>query len=141
MIRIEARFTKRNTFSSCRQIVYFFIYNGCIRKLWKSGEEESPISFEVISINKKWKISDEKIDASYELKLNVEDFLSKEMTKDFNGVMKKLQEAKSDGIGFGRQVRAFHPALWEKGDWQDTFSELPINVKVKVKITRTGVLN
>ena len=79
-----------------------------------------------LSIHKKWKISDDKIDAYYELKLSVEEFphdslekkkvlkeveefLSKEMTKEFNEVIKKLQEAKSDGIGFGRTVRAFHP--------------------------------
>ena len=72
----------------------------------------------------------------------MEKFLSKEMTKEFNEVIKKLQEAKSDGVGFGRTVRAFHPALWNKGDWQDTFSETcQLTVKVKAKITRTGILN
>ena len=71
----------------------------------------------------------------------VEKFLSKELTKDFNKVVKKMQEAKSDAVGFGRTVRAFHPKLWEKGDWNDTFSELPINVKVKAEIIRTGILN
>ena len=126
--------------------------------LWKSGEEESPITVEVISIRKKWDITKDKIDASYEVKLSVEEFphdsldkkktikelekfLSKEMTKEFNEVVKKLQEAKSDGVGFGRPVRAFHRDLWDRGDWHDTFADLPINVKVKTKITRTGILN
>ena len=44
----------------------------------------------------------------------VEKFLSKELTKDFNEVIKKLQEAKSDPVGFGRSVRAFHPQLMEQ---------------------------
>lgn len=126
--------------------------------MWKSGKAESPLTVEVIRINKDWEISDNKIDATYELKISVEefphdsldekktikeveDFLSKELTKDFTKVIKKLQAAKSDAIGFGRPVRAFHPALWEKGDWNDTFSELPISVKVKTKILRTGILN
>ena len=126
--------------------------------LWKNGEEESPLTVEVISIRKKWDITKDKIDASYEVKLSVEEFphdsldkkktikelekfLSKEMTKEFNEVVKKLQEAKSDGVGFGRTVRAFHQDLWDQGDWHDTFADLPINVKVKAKITRTGILN
>jgi len=126
--------------------------------IWKSGKVESPLAVEVISIHKDWDISDNKIDATYELKLTVEefphdsldekktvkeveDFLSKELTKDFTKVIKKLQAAKSDAIGFGRPVRAFHPALWEKGDWENTFSELPISVKVKAEILRTGILN
>lgn len=126
--------------------------------LWKSGGEESPLSINVLSLKKDWDISDDKIDASYTLNLSVEefphdsldtkktlteveDFLSKEITKDFTNVIKKLQEAKSDAVGFGRPVRAFHPKLWGKGEWTDTFSELPINVKVKAKVMRSGILN
>jgi len=126
--------------------------------VWKSGKVESPLTVDVISIHKDWDISDHGISANYKLKLNVEefsqdnldekktikeveDFLSKEITKDFNKVIKKLQEAKSDAVGFGRPVRAFHPKLWGKGEWNDTFSKLPINVKVKTEILRTGILN
>ena len=71
----------------------------------------------------------------------LEEHLSKELTKDFNGVIKKLQASKSDIVGFGRTVRAFHPHLWKKGKWSDTFSELDIQAKVEVEITRTGILN
>ena len=125
---------------------------------WKSEGEESPLSINVLSIKKDWEISNEKIDTSYTIKLSVEefphdklynekmikeldDFLSKELTKDLTSVIKKMQAAKSDAVGFGRPVRAFHPELWGKGDWLDTFSELPINVKVEAKVTRTGILN
>ncbi|WP_243208205.1 MULTISPECIES: Ger(x)C family spore germination C-terminal domain-containing protein [unclassified Paenibacillus] len=33
-----------------------------------------------------------------------------------------------------------YPAYWDqvKENWQDTFSEIPINVKAKVQIERTG---
>lgn len=125
---------------------------------WKSGESESPLTIEIIKVRKKWKVTKEKIDASYTINLSVEEFphdsldeqktvkelekfLSKEMTKEFNEVVKKMQNAKSDGVGFGRTVRAFHRDLWDQGKWHDTFAELPINVKVKVNMKRTGILN
>jgi len=126
--------------------------------LWKEGAKESPLSINIMTIKKDWKISDNQIDASYKMKVSVEefphdslnkkkttkeveDFLSKELTKDFMEVVKKLQEAKSDAVGFGQPVRAFHPKLWKQGEWADTFSTLPIQVKVKVEIMRSGILN
>ncbi|WP_318614477.1 Ger(x)C family spore germination protein [Sporosarcina sp. YIM B06819] len=126
--------------------------------LWKEGAQESPLSINIMAIKKDWKISDNQINASYKLKVSVEefphdslnkkktkkdveDFISKELTKNFTAVVKKLQEAKSDAVGFGQPVRAFHPKLWERGDWGDTFSEIPIQVKVKVEMMRTGILN
>ena len=42
--------------------------------MWKSGEKESPLTVEVVSIHKKWKISDDKIDATYKMKFTVEEF-------------------------------------------------------------------
>ena len=126
--------------------------------LWKEGTKESPLSVNVMKIKKDWKISANQIDASYEMKISVEefphdslnkkktqkeveDFLSKELTKNFTDVVKKMQKAKSDAVGFGQPVRAFHPKLWKQGEWADTFSELPIQIKVKVKMMRSGILN
>jgi spore germination protein KC len=130
----------------------FFTY------LWKKDDKTYPITIELAAYKKKWDIQDSQIDATYKMKFavdefahdhmdeektrkEVEKFLSKELTKDFNKVIKKLQEAKSDAVGFGRPVRAFHSHLWNKGKWQDTFSEIKINVKVEAEITRTGILN
>ena len=126
--------------------------------MWEKDDKSYPITVILTSYKRKWDIQDSKIDATYKMKLNVDEFahdhldedktrtevekfLSKELTKDFNKVIKKLQEAKSDAVGFGRTVRAFHPHLWDKGKWQDTFSELDINIKVEAEITRTGILN
>ncbi|MCM3637570.1 Ger(x)C family spore germination protein [Sporosarcina luteola] len=125
---------------------------------WEKEGKKYPVTVGLVKYNKKWNIKDSKINAAYKMKVQVnefannhldeekkrkelEGFLSKELTNDFNEVIKKLQEAKSDPVGFGRTVRAFHPHLWKKGKWQDTFSELDINVKVEVEITRTGILN
>ncbi|NYF24721.1 Ger(x)C family spore germination protein [Sporosarcina sp. JAI121] len=126
--------------------------------IWKKEGEPYPLTVELARYKKKWDIQDGKINATYKMKFNIEEFpydhldneknrkeiegfLSKELTKDFNKVTKKLQEAKSDAVGFGRSVRAFHPRLWNKGNWHDTFSELEINVKVEAEISRTGILN
>ena len=125
---------------------------------WEKDGKSYPITVVLGRYKKKWEFSDSKIDATYNMKLAVEEFpydhldedktrkeleefLSTELTKDFNEMIKKIQEAKSDVIGFGRTARAFHPTLWNKGKWQDTFSEIPINVKVQAEITRTGILN
>lgn len=125
---------------------------------WEKEDKTYPVTVELGRYNKKWDIEDGKIIATYKMKFAVnefaynhlderktrnelEEFLSKELTKDFNEVIKKLQEAKSDPVGFGRHIRAFHPQVWDKGKWQDTFSNLEINVKVEAEITRTGILN
>ncbi|MEK3934522.1 Ger(x)C family spore germination protein [Sporosarcina sp. FSL W7-1349] len=124
--------------------------------MWKKGEKESPITIDVVKIKRKWKITTDKIDAFYTLEVSLEEFphdqlnkkgtiddlekfLTKEVSKEFNDVIAKTQEVKSDIVGFGRHVHAFHTELWKKGDWQETYAALPIQMKVKVKVTRTGI--
>ena len=126
--------------------------------MWEKDGKSYPITAEPVNNKRKWDIQNSKIDATYKMNFNIEEFannhldedktreeleefLSKKLTEDFNKVIKKMQEAKSDVVGFGRTVRAFHPDLWKKGKWQDTFSELDIKIKVEAKIKRTGILN
>lgn len=126
--------------------------------MWEKDGKSYPITVGLASYKRKWDVKDNKIEATYKMKFGVEEFapdhldedktrkelekfLSKELSKDFNKVIKKLQAAKSDAVGFGRTARAFHPNLWDKGKWSDTFSELEIDVKVEAEITRTGILN
>jgi spore germination protein KC len=45
-----------------------------------------------------------------------------------------------DPLGIGRRVRAFHPVVWEKDDWNETFSEIEIKPDITVEVTRTGIL-
>ncbi|AUO05799.1 MULTISPECIES: Ger(x)C family spore germination C-terminal domain-containing protein [Paenibacillus] len=55
--------------------------------------------------------------------------------------LSKLQkEMKADVAGFGSKVKVNYPAYWDrvKDNWQDTFSEIPIDVRVEVQIERTG---
>ncbi len=66
-------------------------------------------------------------------------FLSEKVEEDMNEMMKKLQKAKSDAIGVGRVVRAYHPRLYQE-DWSEHFSTLNITVNVEVEIVKTGIL-
>ena len=123
---------------------------------WK--QKDSPITIEITNVNRKMEISNERIDVNYVIDISVEEFpkndlykkevrretekfLSAEIKKDFEKIIQKTQEAKSDIIGFGRKVHAFHPELWKRGDWQETYSTLPIEVDVKVKMKRTSIID
>ena len=69
----------------------------------------------------------------------MQQFFSEKIEKDMNEVMEKLQKAKSDAIGLGRIVRAFHPNLY-KDNWSEHFSTLTIPIEVEVEIVKTGIL-
>lgn len=124
---------------------------------WKKDGEKYPFVVEVVSKKDKTIIDQKTIRHNIEIKVAVEEFphdnlgkrnkvdelnkfLSQEITKDFQEVIGILQEAKSDAVGYGKTVRAFHPDLWARGEWQETFSTMDIDVNVKVKIVRTGLL-
>ncbi|WP_432358858.1 Ger(x)C family spore germination protein [Sporosarcina sp. UB5] len=123
---------------------------------WK--QKNGPITIQVINVNRKMKISNERIDVQYvisfsveefpennlykkEIRREAENFLADEIKKDFEDIIKKTQEAKSDILGFGRKVHAFHPELWKRGDWQETYASIPIELDVKVKMKRTSILD
>lgn len=73
------------------------------------------------------------------VRTELQQFLSEKIEKDMNDVMEKLQKAKSDAIGLGRIVRAYHPELYKEA-WSEHFSTLHIPVKVEVEIVKTGIL-
>lgn len=125
---------------------------------WQKEGKRYPITVEYSAVKRKWEITEDKIKAIYKFKFSIEEFaygksdknevieevesfLSKALTKDAQTVIHKLQDAKSDAVGFGQHVRAFHPNLWGKGKWQETFSEMAIEMDIKAEIVRTGILN
>lgn len=123
--------------------------------------EGIPVSIEVRRVHKKWDFShlerSGKVSMSYDLIIDVQEFsadhleddkkrnelekyLSKRLKEDTLEMIEILQQTKSDPLGIGRRVRAFHPKVWEKGKWGDLFSELTIDIKYDVQIKRTGIL-
>lgn len=124
---------------------------------WEEGGKKYPLVVEYVSKKEERKIQGRRIQHQIELKVSVEEFphdhlsdqkiinelnafLSDKITADFQNMIHILQEAKSDAVGYGKTVRAFHPDLWARGEWQETFSTMEIDVNVKVKIVRTGLL-
>ncbi|MBA2174659.1 Ger(x)C family spore germination protein [Halobacillus locisalis] len=66
--------------------------------------------------------------------------LSEEVTKDAEKIVAKMQEANSDIWGIGRQVKAYHPEVYKKLKWSETFPEIDITPKVKVEIVQHGII-
>lgn len=121
--------------------------------------KKTPIQIELISSKQKVEITGEKVDLKVRMEVEVEEFaeaavyenvvqmdeLGKQLAKlvqaDIEKLTQKLQESKSDALGLGRKVRAFHPELWNKGDWTETFASLEINTQVELTVERTGLLD
>ena len=57
-------------------------------------------------------------------------------------VIKKLQGWGADVIDLGETLRAYRPRLWEsiKGSWREIYRKAPVEVEVKVRIARDGIL-
>lgn len=127
----------------------------------KTGE---PIIYEVISMKSKIKPHVDGNNISFNIKIESEgriaehwvvsektietDFLKKvekaveeEVEHLVENVLDKIQhEYKTDVAGFGNQLRIKYPHLWKtvKKDWDQTFSEVPIQYEVKITIKDYG---
>jgi spore germination protein KC len=66
---------------------------------------------------------------------------SDETKKEVMAAVKIAQKEKSDIFGFGEAVSREHPKAWEKlkKEWNDTFSEVHVDVKVDAYIRRPGM--
>lgn len=68
--------------------------------------------------------------------------LIQDKTRDYciKAIQKVQKEYKSDIFGFGEVIHRMDPKYWEqvKGHWSEIFSDLPVQVSVKVKINRLG---
>jgi len=69
--------------------------------------------------------------------------LTKEITNLVNKTLKKMQKARCDGLGVGRQLIAFHPDVWkkQKKDWEHNYQKVHFVPKVQVEITKKGIIN
>lgn len=68
--------------------------------------------------------------------------LSKEMTDLANKTLKKMQKARCDGLGIGRQLMAFHPDIWkkQKEDWESNYQKVHFAPKIQVEIINKGII-
>jgi len=57
-----------------------------------------------------------------------------------NAVIQKLQQVyKTDVIGIGSRIRAYHPTTWRQLSWESDFPRAAIKTSFKVKIRNTGI--
>lgn len=74
----------------------------------------------------------------------IEDIFQKRVIGIFNHLIKETQEAHSDVFGMGEYIRAYAPSYWkahvrDKHDWEQQYSNLSIEVKLKTHIDRVGL--
>lgn len=74
----------------------------------------------------------------------IEKATSKKIKEDVKSLIIKLQrEYRSDVIGFGQIVHRKYPKKWKKikNDWIDIFPSATVSIKVKTKISSTGLID
>ncbi len=73
----------------------------------------------------------------------VEKLIKEKITANcYNSIKKAQKDLKSDIFGFGEVIHRYDPELWNtvKDNWNNEFSNLPVNVNINVKIEGTGTI-
>lgn len=71
----------------------------------------------------------------------LEELIEKEMEKKVNNLLKKLQEMKSDPLGFGTVYdSSIRNKKLTKEEWKDIFPQAEFDVKIKLNIVKTGIV-
>ncbi|MEH7355654.1 Ger(x)C family spore germination protein [Neobacillus drentensis] len=71
----------------------------------------------------------------------IDKLVEKEIKRQIMATVKEAQKMKSDIFGFGEKVHKKDPKLWKKlkGNWDEHFAELEVNVKVDSYSRREGI--
>lgn len=93
------------------------------------------LNYECILTEYRWNKTD---DAKEQAML--EGVISSDLTKICKDVLKKLQAANSDPIGFGDKIRAKYNDYWKSIDWKEVYPQASINVNVKAEIVKEGII-
>ncbi|EPY2272208.1 Ger(x)C family spore germination protein [Clostridium sporogenes] len=140
-----------------------------INKKFKGGtrtiiRDGSPLDYSIGNSERKIKLKD-KENLSFDIKLNlegqikgynidkqifskgdinkIEEDLNKAITQEINEVIRVSQsEHNTDILDLGEYVHKYHPKLWKKikGNWNDLYKSLDINVTVDTKVRRIGAI-
>ncbi|WP_436371302.1 Ger(x)C family spore germination protein [Cytobacillus sp. BC1816] len=90
-------------------------------------------------IGEHWDISGKAFDSKYMKK--AEKATEKEIERLVKNVLEKTQEEyKMDVLGFGRSLQISHPQVWKKvkNNWDETFSDIPVEFSINVSIKEMG---
>ncbi|PEX90693.1 spore germination protein [Bacillus cereus] len=68
--------------------------------------------------------------------------ITKQLNKDLNELIHKIQKQQLDPFGFGDYVRAFQYKEWKKveDDWPNAFSKASVKVIPTIKILESGII-
>ena len=136
-------------------------FKGATRTIIRDG---SPLDYSIENSERKIKLKD-KENLSFDIKLNlegqikgynidkqisskgdinkIEEDLNKAITQEINEVIRVSQsEYNTDILDLGEYVHKYHPKLWKKikGNWNDLYKSLDINVTVDTKVRRIGAI-
>lgn len=78
-----------------------------------------------------------------EILVSIEEEVKKEIEKEISMAIEKVQkDFKVDVLGVGRHLERYEPDLWEdiKGEWEELFPNIDIQVTVEAKIRRIGMI-
>jgi Ger(x)C family germination protein len=67
--------------------------------------------------------------------------LSKQLTEKARNVIQKLQAARCDVFGVGRELMAFHPEVWKKKNWEQDYAKVQFHSQVNVEVVGHGIIN
>jgi Ger(x)C family germination protein len=72
-------------------------------------------------------------------KKELERAAEREIKKDAENLLAKLQRLNSDPIGFGGKLRINHPRVWEETDWREVYPTARFTVRTTFSVTETGL--
>jgi|SRR5690625_188472 len=118
------------------------------------------VSFNVKNVSRKLNLEkEEKVHANITLQLDVEivdyppdnldkqemihflnERLSKILTEKATTLFEKLATNKSDVLGLGRELIAYHPSIWKEIKGEDYYEQILVNPKVEVNVMSGGIV-
>lgn len=74
-------------------------------------------------------------------KKTLEQSLAQDFTARSQTIIKKIQKARCDFLGIGRELHAYHSKRWASMDWEKEYPQIRIVPQIEVEILNTGILN
>ncbi len=75
-----------------------------------------------------------------EEKRKLEETVSKDIEKQILDLLRYLQSAGSDPVGFGEMVRAYHNKYWKSVDWGEVYGDVEFRADVKLNFEIYGAI-
>ncbi|TQR36357.1 Ger(x)C family spore germination protein [Brevibacillus brevis] len=142
-----ARFTQKisaqNGKSNIKDFITFNV-DKSKREMEVSVQPDGQIS---VKLDLNWKASVEEYPKDHlngkTMIAQLNQLLSKEMTDLAKKTLKKMQNARCDGLGIARQLMAYHPETWkkQKENWGSHYQKVKFDPNIQVEIRKKGIIN